>query len=408
MAAADGRTGVGGVAAVKPATMSLITDTEALAGFCARQRNADFVAVDTEFMRERTYWPILCLVQIAGPDEAAAVDALAEGIDLAPLFALMGDPAVPKVFHAARQDLEIFFQRSGRVPEPVFDTQIAAMVCGFGDSVSYETLARKLAGVHLDKASRFTDWAQRPLTERQVSYALADVVHLRTAYERLRHRLAQNGRAGWFAEEIAALVDPALYCTEPQEAWRRFRLRGRADRRFLGVLRALAAWRETAAQQRDLPRGRILRDEAVIEIAAHAPRTVEALARTRGLAKGVAEGRFGRDILDAVAQGIADPHPPAGIPAKAEPPPGMGPLIELLRVLLKQRCEDFGVAQKLVASAEDIEAIAADDNADVRALSGWRHEVFGADALALKHGRLALTAGRNRIELVAIAGGEAA
>jgi ribonuclease D len=389
--------------------MTLITDTEALAAFCGRQRGVEFVTVDTEFMRERTYWPILCLVQVAGPGEAVAIDALAEGIDLAPLYVLMADPTTLKVFHAARQDLEIFYQRMGAVPDPVFDSQVAAMVCGFGDSVSYETLVKKLAGVSLDKASRFTDWAQRPLTQRQIEYGLADVVHLRTAYERLRQRVAQNGRTEWFAEEIAALVDPALYRAEPQEAWRRFKLRGRADKRLLGVLRALAAWREAAAQQRDLPRGRLIRDEAVIEIATHAPRTVEALARTRSLPKGVAEGRFGREILDAVAEGIADPDPPAGLPQKPENPPGLGPLVELLRVLLKQRCEDFGVAQKLVASADDIEAIAADDGADVRALGGWRLDVFGADALALKHGKLALTAGRNRIQLVSLEGkGEAA
>jgi ribonuclease D len=388
--------------------MTLITDTEALAAFCDRQKGAAFVAIDTEFMRERTYWPILCLVQAAGPQEAVAIDALAPGIELGPLLALMRDSSILKVFHAGRQDLEIFFQRAGEVPHPVFDTQIAAMVCGFGDSVSYETLVKKLAGVSLDKASRFTDWAQRPLTERQINYGIADVVHLRTVYDRLQQRLAQNGRAEWFAEEMAALVDPALYQADPAEAWRRFRLRGRADRRFLGVLRALSAWRETAAQQRDLPRGRLLRDEAVIEIAAHAPHTIEALARTRGLAKGVAEGRLGREILEAVARGLADQQPPEAIPAKPDSPPGLGPLIELLRVLLKQRCEDFGVAQKLVASSDDIEAIAADDAAGVRALSGWRRDVFGGDALALKHGRLALTAGRNRIELVAIRSSEEA
>jgi ribonuclease D len=380
--------------------MELINDSVALAEFCARQQHAEFVAVDTEFMRERTYWPILCLVQVAGPQEAAAIDPLAPGIDLVPLAALMNDPATLKVFHAARQDLEIFYRLSERVPYPLFDTQVAAMVCGFGDAASYETLVKRLAGAALDKASRFTDWAHRPLTERQVRYALADVVHLRTVYERLQQRLAKNGRAAWFEEEMTALVDPALYRAEPAEAWRRFRLRGRADQRFLGALRALAAWRESAAQQRDLPRGRILRDEAVIEIASHAPQTIEALARTRSLARGVAEGRLGREILDAVATGLADPHPPAAIPAKPEMPPGLGPLVELLRVLLKQRCEDFEVAQKLVASVDDLEAIAADDHAAVPALSGWRHEIFGHDALALKHGRLALTAGRNRIELV--------
>ncbi len=380
--------------------MMLITESAELARFCERQKGADFVAVDTEFMRERTYWPILCLVQVAGPEEAVAIDALAPGIDLAPLLALMADPSVPKVFHAARQDLEIFFQLSGQVPHPVFDTQVAAMVCGFGDAASYETLVRKLAGTSLDKASRFTDWAHRPLTERQVLYALADVIHLRTVYERLQQMLAKNGRTDWFAEEMVDLVDPAIYRTEPSEAWRRFRLRGRADRRFLGVLRALAAWREEAAQQRDLPRGRIMRDEAVLEIAAHMPKTIEALARTRSLGKGVAEGKLGRDILDAVAQGLADPNPPPAPPAKAEAPPGIGPLVELLRVLLKQRCEDYAVAQKLVASADDLEAIAADDNAGVRALHGWRYDVFGCDALALKHGRLALTADRDRIRLV--------
>lgn len=380
--------------------MELISDTEALAGFCERQKRADFVAVDTEFMRERTYWPILCVVQVAGPDEAVAIDALAPDLDLAPLSALMADPAVLKVFHAARQDLEIFFQLSGEVPHPVFDTQVAAMVCGFGDSASYETLVRRLAGAHLDKASRFTDWAHRPLTPRQIDYALADVVHLRTVYERLQQILGKNGRAEWFAEEMAALVDPAIYRSEPAEAWRRFRLRGRADRKFLGVLRAVAAWREAAAQQRDLPRGRIMRDEAVLEIAAHAPKSIESLARTRSLGKGVAEGKLGRDILDAVAQGLADPDPPPALPGKPEPPPGIGPLIELLRVLLKQRCEDFQVAQKLIASADDLEAIAAADDAPVPALHGWRREVFGNDALALKHGRLALTAGNSRINLV--------
>jgi ribonuclease D len=380
--------------------MNMITDSAVLAAFCERQRGADYITVDTEFMRERTYWPILCLVQVAGPEDAAAIDALAPGIDLSPLLALMADASILKVFHAARQDLEIFFHLSGAVPEPLFDTQVAAMVCGFGDSVSYETLVRKLAGVPLDKASRFTDWAHRPLTERQIKYALDDVVHLRTVYERMQKLLAKNGRATWFSEEMDALADATLYHTAPAEAWRRFRLRGRADSRFLAVLRALAGWRETAAQQRDLPRQRILRDEALIEIASHAPRSIEALARTRSLGKGIAEGRLGKDILDAVAAGLADPDPPPAVAQKAQNPPGLGPLTELLRVLLKQRCEDFEVAQKLVASADDLEAIAADDEATVPALHGWRREVFGADALALKHGKLALTAGRNRIELV--------
>src|SRR5437762_3873232 len=220
---------------------TLISDSDALAQFCARQKDTRFVAVDTEFMRERTYWPILCVVQVAGPDEAVAIDALAPGIELAPLLALMADAEILKVFHAARQDLEIFFQLSGLVPHPIFDTQVAAMVCGFGDAVSYETLVKRLAGASLDKASRFTDWAHRPLTERQIKYALADVVHLRTVYDRLQQVLAENGRAAWFAEEMADLVDPAIYRSDPHQAWRRFRIRGRADGKFLGVLRALAA-----------------------------------------------------------------------------------------------------------------------------------------------------------------------
>ena len=385
--------------------MTVITETEALSKFCARQTGASFVAVDTEFMRERTYWPILCLVQIAGPEEAVAIDALAPGIDLSPLLSLMADQNTLKVFHAARQDIEIFFNFSGTVPAPLFDTQIAAMVCGFGDAASYETLVGKLAQASLDKSSRFTDWSRRPLTERQIRYALADVIHLRTVYEKLQQQLASNGRAGWFAEEMAEMSSPATYRNDPEEAWRRFRLRGRVDARFFGVLRELAAWREAAARQRDLPRGRIMRDEAVLEIAAHAPKTIEALARTRSLGKGVAEGKLGSEILDAIQRGLANGStfdPPA--PSRPDPPPGVGPLVELLRVLLKQRCEEHQVAQKLLATAEDIEAIAVDDEAPVPALAGWRREIFGKDALALKHGRLALTVRRNRISLVELPG----
>ena len=384
--------------------MMLITDTTTLARFCGEQRGAGFVAVDTEFMRERTYWPILCLVQVAGPTGAAAIDAQAPGIDLTPLLAVMADESLLKVFHAARQDVEIFYNLSGTVPTPLFDTQVAAMVCGFGDAVSYETLVGKLARASLDKSSRFTDWSRRPLTERQVRYALADVVHLRTVYEGLQQRLASNGRAGWFAEEMAGLADPATYRNDPSEAWRRFRLRGRVDSRFFGVLRELAAWRETAARQRNLPRARIMRDEAVLEISAHVPKTTEALARTRSLAGGVAEGKLGNEILEAVQRGLVNAKAlevPA--PSKADAPPGLGPQIELLRVLLKQRCEEHQVAQRLVATAEDLEAIAADDEASVPALSGWRYEIFGKDALALKHGRLALTVRHNRIALVEVA-----
>jgi ribonuclease D len=386
--------------------MTMISDTPTLAEFCARQSTAPFVTVDTEFMRDKTYWPQLCLVQIAGPEEAAVIDALAPGIDLAPLLQLMANEAILKVFHAARQDIEIFFQLAGTVPHPLFDTQVAAMVCGFGDSVSYETLAGKLAGARIDKSARFTDWSHRPLTERQQQYALADVVHLRRVYEKLRANLERTGRAGWLEEEMAELTHPETYRLDPVEAWRRFRPRS-GNRRFLAVLRELASWRESAAQQRDLPRNRVIRDEQLLEIAAHAPASVAELARTRGLGKGLAEGKFGTEILAAVARAQALPESQLPeLPARHEPQAGIGPLVDLLRVLLKLRCEENGVAQKLVANSEDLEMLAAADDAAVRALHGWRLEVFGRDALELKHGRIALTARGNKATIVRL--GEAA
>jgi ribonuclease D len=384
--------------------MTLITDTPALAAFCERQRQAEFVAVDTEFMRDKTYWPQLCLVQVAGPEEAAAIDAQAPGLDLAPLLALLDDPRTVKVFHAARQDVEIFFHMTGRIPAPLVDTQVAAMVCGFGDAVSYENLAAKLAGARIDKSSRFTDWLRRPLTERQLLYALSDVTHLRPAYEHLKRRLAQTGRTEWVAEEMAVLTAPATYRLDPREAWRRIKFR--TDKaRTLAVLREVAAWREEEAQRRDLPRNRVLKDETLCEIAAHAPSDVEHLARCRGLSRSVAENRQGAQILAAVQRGLALPAAECPEPApRRDLPAGLGPLIELLRVLLKMRCEDHGVAQKLVANADDLELIAADDRAEVPALHGWRREVFGADALALKQGRLALTVAGRRVKMVAVPG----
>ena len=383
--------------------MDLIDSSAELAAFCERQARADYVAVDTEFMRDKTYWPQLCLVQIAGPEDAAAIDPLSPGMDLTPLLGLMADRKVLKVFHAARQDIEIFVNLAGAVPAPLFDTQVAAMVCGFGDAVSYETLAGRLAGARIDKSSRFTDWAHRPLTERQLHYALTDVVPLRTVYEKLAARLAKTGRAHWLEEEMSMLTDPATYRLDPAESWRRLKVRS-TNRRLLALVRALAAWRETAAQQRNLPRNRLLRDEAILEIAAHAPASVAELARTRGLGRNFAEGKLGAEILAAVQRVLATPesdHPPP--PPRHEPPSGIGPLVDLLRVLLKLRCEENGVAQKLVADTEDLELIAADDAAPVRALQGWRADLFGKDALDLKHGRLALTAAGKKIKLVRLA-----
>ena len=380
--------------------MILITDTQTLAAFCARASTAPYVTVDTEFLREKTYWPELCLVQIAGPDEAVAIDALAPGIDLAPLMALLQDRSVLKVFHAARQDIEIFHHLSGLVPAPLFDTQIAAMVCGFGDSVSYETLAGKLAGARIDKSSRFTDWTHRPLTEKQLTYALADVTHLRVVYEKLSAALETSGRTPWLSDEMVILNDPKTYLLDPVDAWKRLKTRG-GNRRFMAILRELAAWRESAAQKRDIPRSRVLKDEAILEIASNAPQSVDELARVRALGRSVAEGRLGGEILEAIARGIAaQHHSQEDESQRPEAPPGLGPLVDLLRVLLKLRCEDHDVAQKLVANAADLEQIAASDNAEVQALTGWRYEIFGKDALALKHGKLGLTAQGKRILVV--------
>ena len=380
--------------------MTVIADSAALAEFCRNQMRADYVTVDTEFIRDNSYWPQLCVVQIAGPAEAALIDPLVPGIDLQPILELLANREVLKVFHAARQDVEIFFHLTGRVPQPIFDTQVAAMVCGFGEQASLETLAQRLAGISIDKSSRFTDWSHRPLSERQIRYALDDVVHLRPIYERLREQLEQNRRASWLEDEMALLTDPATYRVDAGDAWRRLKVRA-GKPRFLAVLKEVAAWREEEAQRRDMPRNRLIRDEALLEIAAHAPTNVQDLARTRGLSRGVAEGRFGQGLIVAVERALAKPE--ADWP-KPEPKPilpqGLAPLIDLLRVLLKSKCEAAGVAQKLVASAADLEAIAADDQAEVPALTGWRRKLFGEDALALKHGALALSAKGNRISII--------
>lgn len=369
----------------------VISSTEELRDFCDVQAKAEFVTVDTEFIREKTFWPQLCLVQMAGPDEAAVIDPMAEGIDLSPLAALLSNPKVLKVFHAARQDVEIFLHLFGTVPAPLFDTQVAAMVCGFGESVGYETLAAKLARARIDKSLRFTDWARRPLSDRQLSYALSDVTHLRTAYEKLASRLEKDGRASWVAEEMAQLADPNTYIVPPELFWPRLKPRS-TNPRFLAVLREVAAWREREARERDLPRGRVIRDESLIEIAAHAPKSVDELAQVRGLSRSQAEGKWGAALLAAVATAQALPESDCPrLDPKAEPPKGVGPLVELLRVLLKTACDSEDVAQKLVASQADLEAIAADDAADVPAQHGWRFEVFGQLALELKHGRLGLT-----------------
>lgn len=383
--------------------MKLITDTRTLAAFCERIANSDFVTVDTEFMRERTFWPKLCVIQLAGDEEAAAVDALAEGIDLSPVFDLMTNENVLKVFHAARQDLEIFLHLMDRLPTPVFDTQIAAMVCGFGDSAGYETLAKKLAGARLDKSSRFTDWSARPLSEKQISYALADVTHLRIVYTKLLRKLSHNGRANWLEEEIETLSLPGTYILDPQQVFRRIKSRSSSPR-FFAVLRELGAWRELEARRIDVPRSHVVRDEALCEIAHHTPTTPSDLARTRGLGRRFAEGPAGGAVLAAVGRGLAIPEKDCPQQVKRpDIPAGLGPLTDLLKVLLKMKCEESGAAQKLVASARDLDLIAAlGEKADVPALRGWRREVFGAAALRLRQGETALMVKGRKLKTVRI------
>ena len=384
--------------------MSLITTTAALAEVCKSLSRADYLTVDTEFMREGTFWPRLCLLQIAGPDDAVAVDPLVEDMDLTPVLELLADTSIVKVMHAARQDMEIFFHMTGELPQPLFDTQVAGMVCGLGDQVGYEVLIAKLTGARLDKSSRFTDWAHRPLSESQLNYALGDVTHLRPAYEALRTRVEEAGRLHWIEEEISLLCDPAIYRFEPAEAWRRLKPK-RTEPRYIAVLQAVAAWREREAMNRDLPRNRIVRDETLLQIAAHPPTEAKALDRVRGLPRGFSNGRHGAGLLEAVHEGMAlSPELVPEAPPKRDLPAGIGPLTDLLKVLLKHKCEEHQVAQRLVANVSDLEQIAADDNADVATLRGWRRQLFGDDALRLKHGQVALAATGTHVRVVRVNG----
>ncbi len=383
---------------------SLITTTEELAAVCARLRQQDFVTVDTEFIRERTYWPELCVVQLAGEDEVALIDALAPELDLAALGALLADQAVTKVFHAARQDIEIFVLKFGDVPRPLFDTQVAAMVAGFGDQVGYEALVGGLTGGSIDKAHRFSDWAVRPLSPAQVAYAAADVTYLREIYRKLCARLDEDGRLAWVAEEMAVLTDPATYRAEPEAMWQRLRSRS-SNRRYLGMLRALAAWRELEAQRVNIPRQRVVRDEILLELAATAPATVEALARTRGLSRGFVEGPMGAGLLTAIE--AARQVPPEALPEAPAERPGPRPspaLVALLKVLLAAKCEQHHVAARLVASTDDLERLAVEAAPDVAALHGWRLQVFGEAALALRQGRIALGVAGREVRLVEVPG----
>jgi ribonuclease D len=370
--------------------MAFVETTEDLKALVKELKAAPYIALDTEFMRDQTYWPKLCLMQVAATGIEAIVDPLAEGIDLKPFYELLKAKSIVKVLHASRQDIEIFYQQGHVIPDPLFDTQIAAMVCGFGEAASYETLARKLAHAEIDKSARFTDWSRRPLTKRQLEYALADVTHLRVVYEALAKQLEKSGRAGWVEEEIAALKDPSLYKLDPKQAWRRLKPRT-TNKRFLAILAAIAEWREVEAQTRDQPRNRILKDEALLEIAAHPPETAAALDHIRAVPKGFGASKMGKALLDALADGRTAP-PPDGIEPerprrKREPSQAT---VDLIKTLLRLRAEAAGVAPRLIADTDDIEKLAMHEDDGVAALHGWRAEVFGNDARALRDGKLAL------------------
>ena len=377
--------------------MPIITSTADLAAACKRFSRFDTVTVDTEFMRETTFWPKLCVVQLASPEEAVIVDAMAPEIDLDSFFKLMKNEKVMKVFHAARQDIEIVHHLGGLIPHPVFDTQVAAMVCGFGESVSYDQLVHQLTGARIDKSSRFTDWSRRPLSERQIEYALADVTHLRDVYQALAKRLAEQNRTEWVREEMEVLTSPGTYTLEPEEAWRRLKLRVRKPIE-LAVLREVAAWREREAQARDVPRGRVIKDDAIYEIAAQQPTTAAELGQLRTIPRGFERSRAAEEILGAVKKALAIPRDQLPrIPKQRPTSNGNGAAVDLLKVLLKMTSESHGVASKIIATVDDLEAIANDDAADVPAMHGWRRELFGEAALKLKRGNILLGVKDNHV-----------
>ncbi len=375
----------------------MIATTADLAAACKRMARFDAVTVDTEFMRETTFWPRLCVIQMASPEEAVIVDAAAAGLSLEAFFRLMKNEKVVKVFHAARQDIEIVYHLGNLIPHPIFDTQVAAMVCGFGDAISYDQLVHRLTGARIDKSSRFTDWARRPLSQRQIDYAMADVTHLRDVYQALATRLAEQQRTEWVREEMEVLTSPETYRLEPEMAWTRLKLRVRKPVE-LAVMRAVAAWREQEARNRDVPRSRVIKDDAIYEIAAQQPTTPAALGQLRTIPRGFERSRAAGEILAAVKAALEIPKDDLPrIPKHRPASNGNGAAVDLLKVLLKMTSQKNGVAAKIIATVDDLEAIAADDAADVPALSGWRRELFGETALKLKHGRIALAVKDNHV-----------
>jgi ribonuclease D len=379
--------------------MQPITTTSELAAVCRRMAALPFVTVDTEFLRETTYYPLLCVAQMASADEAVVIDALAAEIDLAPFFELMADEKVMKVFHAARQDIEIVWHRAKLIPQPIFDTQVAAMVLGYGDSISYDQLVQRITGDVLDKSYRFTDWTRRPLSEAQLSYAVSDVTHLRQVYTALVDDLGRRGRVDWVQEEMQVLTSADTYRMDPENAWRRLKTRVRKPKE-LGVLIEVAAWREREAQARDVPRSRVLKDEVVGDIAVQAPNTLEKLKHLRSLPKGFERSRTAEGIVAAVMRGLERDAKTLPQLARLPPPVNGTAVVELLKVLLRMISERHHVAAKVIATVDDLERIAADDDAAVPALTGWRRELFGERALALKHGKLSLAIERGRVAAV--------
>jgi ribonuclease D len=381
------------------ATMDLISTTDDLAEACSRMAAQPFVTVDTEFLRETTYYPLLCVAQMASPAEAIVIDALATGLDLTPFFALMANESVVKVFHAARQDIEIVWNMAKTIPHPIVDTQVAAMVLGYGDSISYDQLVQRITGDTLDKSHRFTDWTRRPLTDAQIAYAVSDVTHLRDVYLKLAVDLEKRGRSNWVEAEMEVLTSPDTYRADPERAWERLKNRVRKPKE-LAVLMEVAAWREREAQTRDVPRGRVIKDEVLVDITVQAPTTIERLGQLRSLPKGFERSRWGDQIVDAVKRGLE--RDPKSLPRleRFKPAPNGAATVELLKVLLRMTSERHGVAAKIIATVEDLDRIAADDEADVPALKGWRRELFGDKALALKRGQLALAVDKGRVVTV--------
>jgi ribonuclease D len=379
--------------------MQPITTTSELAAVCRRMATLPFVTVDTEFLRETTYYPLLCVAQMASADEAVVIDSLAPGIDLVPFFELMADEKVMKVFHAARQDIEIVWHRAKLIPHPIFDTQVAAMVLGYGDSISYDQLVQRITGDTLDKSYRFTDWTRRPLSEAQLSYAVSDVTHLRQVYTALVDDLGRRGRVDWVLEEMQVLTSADTYRMDPENAWRRLKTRVRKPKE-LGVLIEVAAWREREAQARDVPRSRVLKDEVVGDIAVQAPNTLEKLKHLRSLPKGFERSRTAEGIVAAVTRGLERDAKTLPQLARLPPPVNGTAVVELLKVLLRMISERHHVAAKVIATVDDLERIAADDDAEVPALTGWRRELFGERALALKHGKLSLAIERGRVAAI--------